>query len=115
MHEASICQSLVEQVRGCLPDGATPTLVRIDVGQLEHLDDEVMGAMWSAMTQDTDLSGTVLEIEHTPVRVRCGSCGAEYRPEDLMLLVCPDCGSARPELLAGTGVILRTIEAEQEG
>jgi len=112
MHETSIIDSLIEQVGTFAPPGAEVEVVRIDVGQLEHLDDEIMRLAWKAMTPDTPCAGAVLEIDRIPVHVRCQACSHEYQPEDEAMLVCPECASAQPEILQGAGVLLRSLEVE---
>ncbi len=79
MHETAIIRNLLEQV-----------------GPLEHLDETVMRAAWSARTEDTNVAGVTLHIDRTPVRLRCQACGV-----------------ARPEVLAGGGVLLRSLEVDE--
>jgi hydrogenase nickel incorporation protein HypA/HybF len=112
MHEASVTQALVEQVREALPPAGVLQQVRIEVGELEHLDAEVMRVMWSAFIEGTELVGAGLSVSPVPLRVRCGSCGREYAPEDPAILVCPFCAAARPEVLAGRGIVLRSLEVD---
>ncbi|MEZ6318195.1 MAG: hydrogenase maturation nickel metallochaperone HypA [Phycisphaerales bacterium] len=115
MHEAAVTEAIVEQVRRALPAGSRLEVCRIEVGELEHLDAEVMGSIWHAMTAETDLAGAMLEIERVALRVRCGACAGEFVPEDKAILVCPACGSVRPEVLAGSGITLRSLEVEEGG
>ena len=113
MHETAIIQNLLEQVGPFVPEGAVLREVRIDVGRLEHLDETVLQAAWSALTEGTNVAGVKLHIDRTPVRLRCRACGGEYGPLDLAGLVCPACGVARPEVLAGGGVLLRSLEVDE--
>jgi hydrogenase nickel incorporation protein HypA/HybF len=108
MHELSMVQSLLEQVRSFMPDGAALREIRLEVGGLEHLDGQVMQSAFDALTQ-----GATLRITRIPVRLRCGSCRQEYEPEDAAVLLCPHCGAVRPEILQGTGVLLRSLEVDQ--
>jgi len=113
MHEASITEALVEQVRGIVPAGAEIREVRIEVGELEHLDGDVLQAMWTAMTDETSFRGATLQIKRIPLRVRCRTCNREYAPEDTSILICPGCGVVRPEVLSGAGIMLRSIEIDE--
>ena len=113
MHEAAILSALREQVESFAPEGSVVHEVKIDVGGLEHLDAEVMTTLWEALSMDTRLAGSRLSVTPVPVRVRCRECAAEHEPEDPAVLVCPGCGAVRPEILEGTGVILRSLEVEQ--
>lgn len=113
MHEASIAEALMEQVRGFVPDGSSLHLVRIDVGALEHIDDDVLQAAWDGMTEDTPLASSTLEVTRIPLLVRCGACGTEHEPEDVAVLICPRCHAVRPQVLQGSGVLLRGLEVDQ--
>jgi hydrogenase nickel incorporation protein HypA/HybF len=113
MHEAAITEALVEQVREFLPASATLTGVRIEVGELEHLDPVVMRTVWEVATAGTELEGAALTIERVPLSVRCRRCGTEHAPEDPAILLCPDCGAVAPEVLRGSGVVLRSLEVEE--
>jgi hydrogenase nickel incorporation protein HypA/HybF len=113
MHEAAITQALLEQVRGLVPAGASLREVHVEIGELEHLDGEVMRTVWAALLLDAGLDGAALRIDRVPLRVRCGACGTEYRPEDPAILLCPDCGAVRPEVLEGSGVLLRSLEVTE--
>ena len=107
----SIIQSLTGQIAEHLPAKAHPQNVTITVGSLEHLDAEVMQLAWDVATRESPLQNTQLTIERVDVRVRCRSCDQEFAPLDAAYLVCPECGLARPEVLEGWGVTLKSIEA----
>jgi Zn finger protein HypA/HybF involved in hydrogenase expression len=101
MHETAIIQNLLDVLRE----------VRIDVGRLEHLDETVLQAAWTALTEGTNVAGVKPHIDRTPVRLRCQACGGEYEPHDLAGLACPACRVARPEILAGDDVLLVEVSA----
>jgi hydrogenase nickel incorporation protein HypA/HybF len=113
MHEMSIVQSLRDSVAEHLPDDAVLDSVVVQVGSLEHLDEAVMQVAWEASGGPGPCGGAELEIEFVEVKVRCRSCHTEYAPENAAYLVCPNCGTARPEILEGWGVTLKTIEARR--
>lgn len=113
MHEAAITDALVEQVRRAMPEGGRLLSLRVELGELEHLDPVVMNTLWQAATADSPLHGAALEIERLALRVRCGSCALEFAPEDHAILICPGCGATRPEILTGVGIVLRSLEVEQ--
>ena len=114
MHETAITEALVEQVFTFLPEGATPIAVRIEVGDLEHLEPDVMRTVWGVITAGTPLAGAGLDIERKALRVECGACGEVHEPEDLAILICPRCDAVRPQVLEGSGVRLMAIEVEED-
>jgi len=114
MHEMSITNALVEQVEAVLPAGARLTEVRLEVGVLEHLDAEIMELAWQAITDEKEeMQGAALKIKRVSLRIRCRNCGNEYEPPDIYGMICPECDSASPQVLQGSGVLLRGISAEQ--
>jgi hydrogenase nickel incorporation protein HypA/HybF len=113
VHETAIIDALLEQVRSFVPPGAVLRQVCIDVGGLEHLDAEIMQTAWSALTAGTEAAGSTLRISRVAVRVRCDRCGHVYEPQDTAILLCPECETARPRILSGAGVLLRSIDVDQ--
>lgn len=112
MHELSIVQALTDGIRRHMPPGAVLVRAVVEVGMLEHLDPDAVQTAWTAFTDAPALAGAKLEIRWTSVRIRCRSCGYEHAPDRTEYLVCPECGQARPDVLEGWGVTLRTIEAD---
>jgi hydrogenase nickel incorporation protein HypA/HybF len=114
VHEAAITAALVEQVRSFLPEGGRLIEVHVEVGEMEHLDSGVMEMLWSVSIEDTELSGATLTVYPVLLLVRCEACQDDWLPEDPAMLVCPGCGAARPKILEGSGVLLRSLEVEEQ-
>jgi len=112
MHELSIASSLRDQVLEHLPVGLQLHKVTIEVGSLEHLDDAVMQLAWEVLCAEPPLEGSALTILHVPVLVRCRACDHEHAPEHQAPLHCPLCGKARPEVLEGWGIVLKSLETD---
>jgi len=112
MHEMSVVESLVDQVRAHVPDGSEVIEIHLEVGALEHLDADIMQLAWESYILDSELAGAALIIERVPMGVRCGVCGQDYEPEDMACLICPNCGDVRPEVYRGKGIVLQCIEIE---
>ena len=66
-----------------------------------------------AIFREISLSGSTLAIERIPVQVRCDACGHEHEPVEPAFLVCPACRAARPTVLRGSGVLLRSLEVDE--
>ena len=109
MHELSVLQAVLDELPNHVPEGGELEKLELQVGALEHLDHEVMRSGWTALTQGTKYAGSELVIRVVPVRVRCRSCEREYRPGDVSILICPDCGKAFPEVLDGAGLVLHSV------
>ena len=113
MHETAIAEALFEQVDSFTPDGALLRQVFIEIGHLEHLDDEIMQAAWTARSFGTRLADSELLVTRVAVRIRCKACSREYEPEDMAMLLCPHCDAVQPEIMQGTGVLLKSLEVDQ--
>ncbi len=113
MHEGAIAEALVEQVRRFLPEEGNLVSARVAVGGLEHVEPGVLRTWWDALLQETSLAGAELEIRLVPLRVRCDACEEEHEPEDQAVLACLACGAVRPQVIAGSGVVLESLEVEE--
>ncbi len=96
-----------------LPTGMRAVEVQIEIGALEHLDEQTMDTAWMSLTERTALDSSVLRYYHVDLAIRCRSCGMEYQPPEPACLICPKCNAATPEVLRGKGILLRSIEAEE--
>lgn len=100
MHELSLCQSIlgiVDRARA----GRTVEAVELRIGQLRQVVPETLEFCWGLVTESTGLEGSLLEIDHIPVRLSCRSCGAETLVEHALVLTCSSCGGGDVALLAG--------------
>ena len=91
MHELAITQSVVDMVVERMA-GRRVATVRVRVGQLSGVVPDAMLFCYELVTAGTNLEGSRLEIERTPGRANCRSCGQDFALTDLIML-CP-CGSA---------------------
>ena len=109
MLELALTQSVVDMVRDRTADRRVST-VRLQVGRLSGVVPDAMQFCYELVTAGTPLAGSMLEIEQTPGRAHCRTCGDHFAMIDLILL-CP-CGSADVEVV--TGKELRVISVEME-
>lgn len=105
MHEFSIVSGLVESVLEFVQRHQIKRviLVRLSVGELMHLETEQLQFSYTAITKETALADSELEVESVPARVSCPYCCYAGPPkywEDAACLVpvptlqCPQCGKA---------------------
>jgi hydrogenase nickel incorporation protein HypA/HybF len=105
MHELSIASGLVEkllQFSGENPEKRI-VAVRLAVGELSHIEEEQFRFCYAAITTETPLEGSILEIERIDALVRCPHCSYRGRPKywdgalsgtPVATLECPACGKA---------------------
>jgi hydrogenase nickel incorporation protein HypA/HybF len=103
MHELSIASSLVEKLlefSAQNPDGAIIE-VRLQIGELSHIDAEALSFCYEAITKETPIEGSSLVIERIPALVKCPYCSYRGRPkywDDVLVAApvitmrCPKCG-----------------------
>lgn len=117
MHEASIAQSLFDQVEQVLAgpafEGVTGRLLRVHVkvGRMTAVVPDVLGFMWRAISEGTALDGVELVTEEVPIRARCRGCGTEHECVDIGFS-CGTCGSRDVEVTSGRELHLVSLEVE---
>ena len=111
MHELAITQSVVDMVRGRTADRRV-SAVRLQVGRLSGVVPDAMQFCYELVTAGTPLADSTLEIEQTPGRAHCHTCGNDVELEDLILLCL--CGSADVELTAGKELRVISVQLEAQ-
>lgn len=114
MHELSVCQALVDQLRelAARESAQRVTGVLLRVGPLSGIVPELLEHAFPLTAAATVADGAVLTVEDAPVRVRCRSCGEETDAE-ASSLVCGRCGDFRTDLLSGDELLLVSVELER--
>ncbi|MBA3530122.1 MAG: hydrogenase maturation nickel metallochaperone HypA [Propionibacteriaceae bacterium] len=111
MHEVAIMQSVVDMVVERAA-GRRIAAVQLRVGMLSGVVADAMRFCFDVVTVDTPLEGSTLEINETPGRASCQSCGIEFAVDDLILL-CP-CGSADVRIVAGRELLVTSVKLKEE-
>ncbi len=77
--------------------------VRLAVGELSHIEEEQLRFCYEAITAETSLEGSKLEVEKIEATVSCPHCTYRGRPKywdgalsgiPVATLECPQCGKA---------------------
>ena len=87
MHELSICAAIARIVEEHA-EGQPVEIVRIDVGYLRQVVPETLRYSWELVVADTPLAGSVLEVNHVPLVVRCATCGESTTLDQPILRSC---------------------------
>jgi hydrogenase nickel incorporation protein HypA/HybF len=78
VHELAVCQALISQVEDIAgQQTAWIRQVRVGIGPLSGIEPRLLESAYPLACAGTRAEGSMLEIEHTDVRVRCRGCGAE--------------------------------------
>ena len=114
MHELGIMTGVAESVTKAAQDaGATKIYsVTLSVGEMtEAIEDALVFAYEVLQESYPLLEGSQLIINMIKPRSLCFECGQEYE-HDRFHMLCPHCGSAATQLLAGKELQVDSLEAE---
>lgn len=114
MHELSLAQALLEQVRDAAVAHGSPRVrtVKVTVGALAGVEKEALRFGFESLRAEYGLADAGLELTVQPAVLRCAACGAETAPTGA--LRCTDCGGSG-ELIAGRTLELTAIDVEDDG
>ena len=114
MHELSVCQALIEQVRDLARRHGADTVktVNVRIGPLSGVEPELLAQAFPLASAGTVAATAQLLVERLPIRVRCETCGAETAAE-MNQLVCGACGDWHTRLLSGDEMLLASVELEK--
>lgn len=115
MHEFALAEALVEQVRDLAAPSGQPVLeVELSVGELTAVNEEALRFAFDVVRQDEPaLADCSLVCRFVPIEVRC-ECGATGAPPDPLLLICPECGSRKVQLISGRQIDIVRISVADE-
>ena len=119
MHELSIASAIVEHVLEFAESDPRKKIlgVRLLIGELSCIEPEQLSFCYAAITKETAIENSTLEIERVEAEVSCPNCSYRGRPkfwEDALsdvvvaTLQCPSCGKAA-EAVQGHECTIRTI------
>jgi len=111
MHELSVAQNIVEIIQKHVPEKEWERVgaVRLKIGRVAGVVPDSLEFSFQAITAETPLRRTHLEIDLVPFRIKCNACGATTENE-AGFAVCGECGNANIEILSGSELDISEIE-----
>ena len=88
--------------------------VEVEVGALRLVAPEALRVLFGAASEGTPVEGTALRIAEVRAEAVCRSCGHRYEPE-IGDFLCPQCGQADAEIVAGNDIVLKSVEMDVAG
>jgi hydrogenase nickel incorporation protein HypA/HybF len=85
--------------------------IHLRIGELSGVSVDALQFAFEVLSRNTVCEGGVLECEIVPLRARCGDCGEEFHPRELVFRCCA-CGSARIDVLTGREMEVDYIEVD---
>ena len=113
MHELTVVENIIRITEQVAAENKLHHVSRInlDVGAMQHLNEEIMEHGFSAAKEGTTLAAAELKLNWLPVKLRCNTCLHEYTPFEGMFF-CPDCGDKDTSVIQGMELIIKSIEGE---
>jgi hydrogenase nickel incorporation protein HypA/HybF len=99
MHELAVCQAIGDSVRRH-SGGKRVIYVGVKIGYFRQVVPKTLSFYWRAYTENSDLAGSQLDIEHVPAVVRCRTCGVDTTLS-LPIPRCDACMSDDVAMIAG--------------
>jgi len=115
MHELSVAQEILGIINQYVTDPKLNTVksVKVSVGKLSNILKDSLTFCFEAITSDTPLQGTRLEIVEIPVKIQRASCN-EVSELDEPVFACPNCGDNQIKVISGTELKVDEIELFDE-
>ena len=116
MHELPVTESILKIVlKHAMTNGVRKVkTIRLKVGKLSDLEDGWIQRYFDYLSKGTMAEGARLEIERTPIIMKCNACSGSYEVEaaKMGVMVCPACGGKGGTLLSGREYTIKEMEAE---
>lgn len=113
MHELTVVGNIIRIAEQVAVENKLHHVSRInlEVGAMQHLNEEIMEHGFSAAKEGTALAAAELKLNWLPVKLRCNTCLQEYTPSD-GTFSCPGCGDKDTSVIQGMELIIKSIEGE---
>lgn len=114
MHELSLMESVVKQLRASAAENDIKKITRVllVVGKMTMaVPDALQFAFEVLQKEDELLKGAVLEIREEPVRCECKDCGHLYEAPNYELL-CPSCSGPNVKIVGGRELYIDFYEGD---
>ena len=113
MHELSLAANILETVLREIEENNFNSVetIGLQVGALSGVVPEALQFSFEAISRDTLLEKTKLEIEKISIKGKCYSCNKKFTVEKFLFL-CPSCYSGQIEITQGEELDIAYIEVE---
>ncbi len=116
MHEMSIAEGVLSAVLDAADGCGARRVDRVEliVGQMRLVVPEALVMAWQVISEGTIAAGAELAVTETPMEAQCRRCGRKFAPR-IDNYLCPGCGQADVDILAGDDIILKSVICETDG
>jgi hydrogenase nickel incorporation protein HypA/HybF len=115
MHELAVTESILEIAvkYGEQAEARRVTDLYLVIGRLSSLVDDSVQFYWDVLSEGTLCAGSKLHFQRIPAEMRCLNCGKDYTLTG-ELTPCPECDSAKVQVISGDQFFLDSIEIEKD-
>lgn len=110
MHELSVCQALLQQVREIARSHRAQAVdvVTVQIGPLSGVVPDLLEHAFGIARAGAYTEAARLQVETLPVRIHCPQCRLEAEAAPNRLL-CPECGNWRVRVVSGEELLLARV------
>ncbi len=112
MHELALCRAIVDTVNR-YAEGQRVERVEVRIGHFRQVVPDSLRFSWELLTDDTELAGCELSIDHVPAVVRCQAC-MQDTTLDMPILLCGSCEGTDVTLVSGEEFLIASIDRTRE-
>ena len=116
MHELPVTQSILDIVlKHAKMNNVTKIhAINLAIGEMSDLENEWVQHYFDYLSKNTIAQGARLNIERTPVVLKCESCSNNFEVDIRKIedIVCPLCGEKEFSLISGREYYIKNMEAE---
>lgn len=116
MHEFSIAEQIMPPLlESAMKHGATRIVsVHLLLGENMLIVPHALEQALNALSADTIAEGAEWRFTEEKTEMRCNKCSASFHPE-MGNYICPACGEADAEIIAGKDILIDSIDCDIEG
>ncbi len=102
MHELSLAQDIAEIVYQNVPANEISRVkfVVVKIGQFSGVKTDSLKFSYHAITSQTELEKTELEVINIPFELKCNACG-KITSNEFGMMICTECGSNDTKIISG--------------
>lgn len=115
MHELSVAQEIINIVNNYHPENNPGQVkaVKVKIGKLSNILNDSLTFCFEALTNESNLKGSKLEIVDVPVKILCLNCNEESEIEN-PIFACPKCSHNKLKMISGMELQVDEIELFDE-
>lgn len=114
MHEASVCQNIVDTLQAELGVERLPAVrgIYMKIGVLSGIEPKLLAHAFKYVIEDSPLASCILYTELVEVSAKCCMCNNTFRVENYYF-VCPGCNTPTSTIVEGNELMIYKITMEE--